>query len=102
MSMAITSEYFRRLERNNSGERRGRKRQMARTRGAHSEPKWRGDLRDPCVYTSAGRTCSSSDHLWHRVKGCPDVLRPKSVSTWRLHRDHVSWQSERKLAGRNN
>lgn len=90
------------VEGNDPRECRGRKREVARVCGAYIESKRRRAHRHSCVYTSAGRTCSSSHHLWHRLKGCSDILRPKPVSAGRFHRGHISRHRERSFIDRNN
>ena len=94
--------HLRRVEGNNSGERCGRKRKVARTCGTDSKPKWRRAHRDSHLYASAGWAGPSSYQLWHRFEGCSDILGPQSISVGRLHRNLVSRQGERSLTDWNN
>src|SRR6266700_598073 len=94
--------HLRGVEGNNSGERCRRQRQVARTCGTDSKPKWRRAHRDSRLYASAGWARPGSDQFGRRFQRCSDNLRPKSVSVGRVHRSDVSRHGERNVIDRNN
>ena len=100
--LRVTPKHLQGIEGNDSRERSGRKRELARTCGADSEPEWRRAHRDSRLYAPASWAYPSSDHLWHSFEGFSDLLRPKPVSAGRVYRGHVSRHPGRSFVVWNN